>query len=140
MKQYAPENVSKTYDPFSATPTPSTVTIGASLTSPISREFVVSYGGSRNIVVAALVTAVTVGAGITLQLQTSLVGTDGSEDFVAAKTSAAVTTTGWVYIRMNVENTTDQATMPLGDVGRLVAITTAGSSLTIGAVYVLQAN
>lgn len=140
MKQYAPENVSRTYDPFSASPAPTTVTVGASLTSAISREFPISYGGSRNIVVAAKVTALTVGSGVTLALQSSVFGTSGDEEFITAKSSAAVAATGWVYIRMNVENTTDQATMPLSDVGRVVAITTAGASVTVSDVLVLQAN
>ena len=79
---------------------------------------------------------VTTGAGISVKLQSSF-GGNTNADWKDAN-SASITGNGWVYIRMNVQNSTDQALLPLADVGRLYLTTGAGSSLTVDAAYVLQ--
>lgn len=137
MRQYTAINVSLTNDPFNGTTPQGTQTVGASTTSAISKEFPITYGGSKNILVGVRVTAQTTGSGITLKLQSSLVGSDDNEGWIDGNT-ASVTATGWYYIRMNVENTTDQAIMPLASIGRVVAVNAAGASVTVAEVMVCQ--
>lgn len=138
MKQYAPKNVSLTYDPFNGTDTQGSVAVAEEQTDQvISREFAVSLSGSRNILVGVRCTDVTSTTGITLTLQSSLVGSSGEADWLDGNT-ATVTAAGWYYIRMNVENSSDQAKLPLGDVGRVTVTTGADDLVTIHEVLVLQ--
>lgn len=136
MFQYTAHNQSLSMDPFSSTKATQTFAAGVTA-SPISKEFAISYAGSKNILVGIRATGVTVGSGITAKLQHSIVGTSGEEAWIDGNT-AAITVAGWVYIRMNIENTTDQATMPLADVGRVVITTAAGAAVTINEVMVVQ--
>lgn len=114
-----------------------TQTIGASTTTAITSEFRISHAGSQNILVGVRCTGVTVGSGITLKLQSSIYGTGGNEDWIDGNT-ATVSGNGWFYIRMNVQNATDQAIMPLADVGRVVVTTLGGAALTVNEVSILQ--
>ncbi len=110
--------------------------VGASQTNaPISLGFAVSKAGSLNILIAIQCSAVTVGAGITAKLQSSVTGADWMDG-----NTVSVSGNGWFYIRMNIEVSADQAKLPLGDLGRVVLTTGAGSSATIDAVYVVQAH
>jgi len=111
--------------------------VGASATnSPISREFPISAKGSLNLLVGLKCASVTAGAGITAKIQSSILG--GAEaDWIDGNT-ASVTGNGWVYIRMNVQTTGDQAKLPLADVGRLVLTTGIGSTVTVTEAYICQ--
>jgi hypothetical protein len=107
------------------------VVLGASLTnSPISQEVPVTAGGSRNMVVAVLATAVT--GTVDLMLQTAV--SDAWVDVKAATISAA----GYAYIRVNVQTTADQAVLPLLGKVRVVATTGGGEALTVSNVWFFQ--
>lgn len=107
--------------------------IAASQTNaPISKPFSITAGGSRNMVVAIKASAVTAGAGITAKLQSGIRST-----FFDSKTGA-ITTNGWIFIKLNVEVTADQTFLPLLDVGQVVLTTGAGSTATIDVVAILQ--
>lgn len=136
MKQYSPLNVSLSYDRFSTTPQGS-LTLGAAADQAVSKEFSISAGGSRNILVGVRTSDVTAGAGITLKLQSSFAGTAGTEDWIDGNT-ASVTAAGWSYIRMNIQTAADQDKLPLADVGRIHCATGAGSAVTIHEILVLQ--
>ena len=122
------------YSPDNILPSPSSQ--AASLGAALGREFRISYSGSKNILIGVKCSGVTTGAGISVKLQSSF-GGNTNADWKDAN-SASITGNGWVYIRMNVQNSTDQALLPLADVGRLYLTTGAGSSLTVDAAYVLQ--
>jgi len=107
---------------------------GASLTNnPVGQPFRVSHAGSLNVLIGIECSGVTAGAGITAKLQSSLTGSDWLDG-----NSVSVTGNGWFYIRMNVQASGDQAKLPLGDVGRLVLTTGAGSAITVVSAYVSQ--
>jgi len=111
--------------------------VGASATdSAISREFPISEKGCLNILVGLKCASVTAGAGITAKLQSSILG-GTSADWIDGNT-ASITGNGWVYIRMNIQVSGDQAKLPLADVGRLVVTTGAGSAVTITEAYICQ--
>lgn len=99
----------------------------------ISTDFSITAGGSKNMVVAVKASSVTAGAGVTAKLQTGIKGT-----FSDSKT-ASITGNGYVFIRLNVQDTDDQDFLPLLDIGRVV-LTTGGSgaTATIDQVLVLQ--
>ena len=123
------------YTPDNVCPVP--LTLGASLTaSPVSQEFRISHSGSLNILVGIQCSGVTAGAGISAKLQSSILG-GVSADWQDGN-SVAITGNGWVYIRMNVQTSTDQAKLPLADVGRLVVTTGVNSAVTISQVCIVQ--
>lgn len=125
MNAWSPRNISALNAP---------VAVGASQTNaPVSIPFGITAGGSRNIVVAAKVSGVTAGAGITLKLR-SAIGTNTAQD---SKT-AAVTADGMHYIKLVAESSTDQAFLPLLSLGQLVVTTGAGSAITVDNVWVIQ--
>lgn len=99
----------------------------------ISKEFPITAGGSKNLVVKLKVSAATVAAGITAKLQTSL-----NDDWVDSKTVAVTAGANDWYIKLNVEVTADQTYLPLLNKGRLVISSGAGDSATLGAISVLQ--
>ena len=109
-------------------------TVGASQTNlAVSSTFTISHAGSLNLLVALQLSAVTAGAGITAKLQSSAT----EEDWLDGN-SVSVTGNGWFYIRMNVQVSADQAKLPLGNLGRIVLTTGAGSAATIDAIYIQQ--
>lgn len=109
-------------------------TVGASQTNlAISRTFPISHAGSLNLLIALQLSAVTAGAGITAKLQSSAT----EEDWLDGN-SVSVTGNGWFYIRMNVQVSADQAKLPLGNLGRVVLTTGAGSAATVDAIYIQQ--
>lgn len=100
---------------------------------PASREFPITAGGSKNIVVKVTASGVTVAGSISAKLQSAI-----GADWVDAKL-ATVAADGSVYIRMNIEVAADQAALPLLNKGRVVVTTTnAGDIVTISDVQVLQ--
>ena len=111
--------------------------VGASITNgAISREFPISAKGSLNLLVGLKCASVTAGAGITAKLQSSILG-GADADWIDGNT-VAITGNGWVYIRMNIQVSGDQAKLPLADVGRLVLTTGAGSAATVTEAYICQ--
>lgn len=111
--------------------------LGASVTAQaVSIPFRISYSGSLNILIGIKCSSVTAGAGITAKLQSSLWGNSQS-DWVDGN-SASISGNGWVYIRMNVQASGDQSKLPLGDVGRVVVTTGAGSAVSVDAVVLAQ--
>lgn len=113
-----------------------TPTLGASQTdAAICAAFPISAESRLNILVAIKCSSVTAGAGITAKLQSSATGADWQDG-----NSVSVTGNGWFYIRMNVQNTSDQVKLPLHNIGRIVVTTTAGSAITTDELYVEQAR
>lgn len=111
-----------------------TQSIAASQTNQvISKEFPISAGGSKNIVIKIKVSAATVAAAITAKLQTALNG-----DWVDSKTVSITAGANDFYIKLNVQTAGDQTYLPLLNKGRLVITTGAGDSATLGAISVLQ--
>lgn len=109
------------------------VTVGASQTnSPLSKEYAVTASGALHHVVAIDVSAATVTTGITAKLQSAIGST-----WQDAKT-VAITTTGRVYIKLNIEVSGDQTYLPLLNKARVVVSTGSGDSVTVSAVWVLQ--
>lgn len=110
------------------------ITVAAVQTSfPISQEYPVTPGGSRNCVIKIKTSAITVVGSITAKLQTAI-----GADWVDAKT-AAITVTGDTYIKLNVEVSGDQTYLPLLNRARVVITNTnAGDTITVTAVDVLQ--
>lgn len=102
--------------------------------SPISKEFPITAGGSQHITVKITASGVTLAAGITAKLQTSVDGV--WED---SKT-AAITANGRYYIQLLAERTADQQYLPLLSLGRVVITTGAGDAITVSSVDVLQDN
>lgn len=124
------------YTPVSGLKNQSVVAIGASLAVVASEEFRISQSGSLNLIVGIRCASVTAGAGITAKLQSSFYG-QADADWRDGN-SVSISGNGWVYIRMNIQTSGDQALLPLSDVGRVVVTTGAGSAVTISAVEVLQ--
>lgn len=125
---YSPKNVQLADDSGTA------VYAGVLTNQPVSKEFPITNGGSLNFVVKAKLPAVTQVGTITLKLQSAI-----DSDWVDAKSSASITTSGDVYIKLNVEVAGDQAALPLLGKGRLVITqTNAGDSTTLGVISVLQ--
>lgn len=111
----------------------SAITVGASQSnSVLSKEYAVTARGALHHVVAIDVSAATVATGITAKLQSAIGST-----WQDSKT-VAITTTGRVYIKLNVEVTGDQTFLPLLNKARIVVTTGAGDSVTVSAVQVLQ--
>lgn len=107
--------------------------VGASQTNkPISRQFPITAGGSRHIIVAVLCTNVTVATGITLKLQS---GIDGN--FFDSKT-VTVTGNGTFFIKLNVEVTGDQTYLPLLPAGQVVCTTGAGDTVSFTTCNIVQ--
>lgn len=110
------------------------VSVGASQTNvPVSTQFGITAGGSRNIVVAAKVSGLTVGGGVTLKLRSSI-GVQTAQD---SKTTS-VTADGMVYIKLIAEASADQTFLPLLSLGQVVVTTGAGSAVTVEDVWVIQ--
>lgn len=124
------------YTPVSSLKNQSVVAIGASLAVVASEEFRISQSGSLNLIVGIRCASVTAGAGITAKLQSSFYG-QADADWRDGN-SVSISGNGWVYIRMNIQTSGDQALLPLSDVGRVVVTTGAGSAVTVVAVEVLQ--
>ena len=108
--------------------------VGASVTNqPITSNFRITTGGATYaMVVKVSVSGVLAGAGITVKLQSAI-----DNVFVDSKT-AAITANGDVYIKLNNMVLGDQAFLPQLCTGRVVVTTTAGSTLTITDVQVVQ--
>jgi len=111
-----------------------TVVAGASATTAMSVPFPISHLTALNGVIDATVSAVTVTTGVTLRLQ------DSSDGVIwnTVKNSAAVTATGEVTIRWNVEVVGDQGVVPLRPLARLVAVTGASDTVTLSSVRISQ--
>ena len=125
MNAWNPRNISIPQSPIS---------VGASQTSvAISKLFGITAGGSRNIVISIQCSAVTVGAGITAKLLTSV----GSLPVQDSKT-VAITASGMAYIKLSVQAAGDQSFLPLLSIGSVVVSTGIGSAVTIDDVRVLQ--
>jgi hypothetical protein len=125
------------YSPNHALLNQSAQVLGASVTArSVSNEFRISHAGSLNLLVGIKCTGLTAGAGITAKLQSSFYGQTGA-DWVDGN-SVSLTGNGWFYIRMNVQTSADQAKLPLGDVGRIVVTSGAGSAVTVSELLVLQ--
>lgn len=107
--------------------------VGASVTNQvISKQFGITAGGAKNIVIAIRASSVTSSAGITAKLQTGV-----DQVFQDSKT-VAIAANGSVYIKLNVETAGDQTYLPLLPIGQLVITTGAGDAVTIDAVNVIQ--
>lgn len=122
MNGWAPNNVEivKTYS-------------GVLTNEPISKEFPITAGGSKNMVIKVKASAVTAVGTLTLKLQSAL-----GNDWVDAKTTT-ISSAGSVYIKLNVEVAGDQTFLPLLNKGRIVLTTTnAGDSLALTSVEILQ--
>lgn len=122
MNGWAPNNVEivKTYS-------------GVLTNEPISKEFPITAGGSKNMVIKVKASAVTAVGTLTLKLQSAL-----GNDWVDAKTTT-ISSAGSVYIRLNIEVAGDQTFLPLLNKGRIVLTTTnAGDSLALTSVEILQ--
>lgn len=100
---------------------------------PVSKEFPITAGGSRFLVVKCVATGVTQVGTLTLKFQHAI-----GSDWVDGKT-ASITADGITYFRYNNEVAADQASIPLLNKGRIVITTTnAGDAITISEVSVLQ--
>ena len=100
---------------------------------PASREFPITAGGSKNIVVKLVVSGVTVVGSISAKLQSAI-----GADWVDAK-SVSITADGNVYIKLNIEVAADQAALPLLNKGRVVITTTdAGDEVLVSEAQILQ--
>lgn len=123
MNGWAPKNVEITGAAVS----------GVIANSPISVEFPITAGGSKNMVIKLKVSGVTVVGSITAKLQTAL-----GSDWVDSKT-VAVSADGNFYIKLNIEVAGDQTFLPLLARGRVVLTTTnAGDAASVTSVEVLQ--
>lgn len=98
--------------------------------APVSQEVPVTAGGSLNMIVAIKAIAVT--GTVDLKLQTAV--SDSWVDVKTATTSAA----GYAYIRVNVQNTADQAVLPLLGKARVVATTGVGEDIVVSNVWFFQ--
>ncbi len=106
---------------------------GVLTNEPISKEFPITAGGSKNMVIKVKASAVTAVGTLTLKLQSAL-----GNDWVDAKTTT-ISSAGSVYIRLNIEVAGDQTFLPLLNKGRIVLTTTnAGDSLALTSVEILQ--
>lgn len=107
-----------------------TVTVGASATkSPVSKNIMVSYCDALNGVVDISVSAATVADSVDLVLQDSMDGTTWNDVI-----TTAVTDTGTVTMRWNVQTTADQAFLPMRPQVRIVATTGVGDSITVDSI------
>lgn len=112
----------------------SATTLGASVSNiPVTKEYRISAGGAKDMVLKITASAAVVGAGITAKLQTAI-----GSDWVDSKT-VAITTAGTYYIKLLAEASGDQTYLPLLNLGRVVLTTGAGSSVTVSKVELLQA-
>lgn len=111
-------------------------TLGASASAVVSDTFRISHAGSLNLLVGLKCSGVTAGAGITAKVQSSILG--GSDADWVDGNSVSITGNGWFYIRMNIQTSTDQSKLPLGDVGQVVLTTGVGSACTVNELVVLQ--
>lgn len=124
MNGYTPDNV--TLSPLAAVS-------GVVTNSVLTKEFPITAGGSRHLVVKVKASGVTVVGSITAKLQTAIDG-----EFVDSKT-VTVTANGNFYIKLMAETAGDQTYLPLLRSGRVVLTTTnAGDAVTIDSVSVLQ--
>jgi len=108
----------------------------ASQSVQVGKEEGLSAGGSIHLRVDILVSAVTVGSGITAKLQQKRF--DTWADLASANSSVAITAAGEVTIRLLVERAADQADMPLAKQVRVVVTTAAGAAVTVDKVRLLQ--
>ena len=112
--------------------------LGASLTDEVIAESGLSASGSRNLRLDIKAESVTVGAGITLQLQQLVV--DEWKDLTSANSSVSITADSTVTIKLLELIAADQADLPLAKQIRVVATTGAGSAVTLSSVLLLQAS
>lgn len=107
---------------------------GAVTAQAISEPFSITAGGALNFVLACKVSGVTAVGTINIAMQSGI-----EDTFSAVKSSANVTTNGWVFIRASIHVTADQSVLPLLTTGRAVVTTTnAGDAITIEKVYMIQ--
>lgn len=101
----------------------------------ISKEFWITAGGSKNLVVRVKVSGVTQVGTLTLKLQTAM-----DDQYENSKT-ATFTANGYVYIKIQQADSNDQQYTPLLSKGQIVLTTTnAGDAVTVDSVKVLQEN
>lgn len=109
--------------------------VGASQSNiPISKEYRITSWGSLRQQIAVKASAVTVAAGITAKLQTSI---DGGTTWVDSKT-VAVSANGVFYIKLLETVAGDQTYLPLLNTARVVLTTGAGDTATVDWVYSVQ--
>lgn len=126
MNGYSPKSMIK-----------ATKVVGASEAGlQVSESMGLTAGGSCSLRVDIKVEAVTVGAGITFKLQHMVV--DTFKDLSSANSSVAITANGTYSLKMNVNIAADQVDMPLAKQIRVVAVTGAGSAVTISQMQLLQ--
>jgi len=106
---------------------------GVQTNNPISAEFPITAGGSRNMVLKITTSAATVVGTVTVKLQSAI-----GSDWVDMK-STTIASAGSVYLRLNIEVAGDQSVLPMLAKGRVVLTTTnAGDSITLSGIQVLQ--
>lgn len=116
----------------------STVTVAEAATEPVSAEGDLSVEGTRSFRLLIEVTAVG-GTGGTLKLQHKLGETEGSwTDLVGAAVSTAAPSAAYYTLHKAIWRVADQADMPVSSRIRVVAVTTAGNSVTVGKVWLQQ--
>lgn len=100
----------------------------------ISKEAFITAEGALHYVAKIVASGVTVVGTITAKLQTAIGG-----DWVDSKT-ATISGNGNFYIKLAVENSSDQTYLPLLNKARIVITTTnAGDAVTVSSIMVLQA-
>ena len=107
---------------------------GVVTNEPASKETAVTAGGSQHGVVRLGISALTRVGTITPKVQSAI-----GDDWIDIKSGTAITANGHTYIRWNVNNSTDQATLPLLNKLRVVITTTnSGDTLTVDHCEFLQ--
>lgn len=111
--------------------------LGASETDTvITKDTPIYASGSIRLRIDLSVSGVTVGGGITVQLQQFTAGV--WSDLTTTNSTASITGNGVFSIKLLVERAADQADMPLGQKVRLVGTTGAGSAVTFDIIQILQ--
>jgi hypothetical protein len=111
--------------------------IAQNTTRVVSKVFPITRFGALNCTAAVKLSAYTAGSGVTFKLQGS---PDGGTTWVDVK-SATISGTGFTYLYLNCENSTDQAYMPLLPLARLEVITAGGgAAATVDDCYFYQGS
>ena len=112
--------------------------VGASITNSVligkgPRDcFAIQPAFMRGICIDVVCTSVTAGAGITLKLQTRYSNVQSWVDSV----TVAVSGNGTFTLKLLDTIAGDQTYLPLRSEGRVVVTTTAGSTLSVDAIYI----
>lgn len=108
-------------------------TLGANVTgASISKQFPITAGGSKYLVVAIEVSGVTLGGGITAKLNSSLRG--GTNLALVQAETVSITGNGIFYIK-HIVDSDDDLLLPIG---QITIDTGAGSAVTVDAVHIVQ--